>query len=306
MVEMLSSDEKIVQICDPAYRKLDVLAYITDFCGYGCWYCYNRVIGPRKHINLAELAGFARRVKTVTTRDLELELIGGEPSVHPDIEEFCGDACQFSSVVMYTNLGRDSGLYRRLANLGVRFDISYHEPDAKRNAKVLENIDTIPKSSIRGITVMLDKSRFDDNVRIFYELKTRYPDIDVDFQQIIIGSELDSYSDEQLAKMAQMTGTEPHGDFQIKTNRRTMNVSHNQIYEITRQKYKRWLCSAGVDLLYVHVDGKVYRCDGYFNGRMPSIGDIRGGIRLPSHPSVCEVENCPFQDNVTKRNVFGL
>ena len=60
----------------------------------------------------------------------------------------------------------------------------------------------------------------------------------------------------------------------IRTNKRNMMVSHNQVYELTSQKYRHWLCQAGKDLLYVHVNGDIYCCDGYFNARKSPIGSI--------------------------------
>ena len=65
------------------------------------------------------------------------------------------------------------------------------------------------------------------------------------------------------------------------------------------------MCNAGIDLIYVHVDGSIYVCDGYFNGRKNPIGNIYEHIfKFPGKATLCEVENCPFQDNVTKRKVF--
>jgi hypothetical protein len=50
-------------------------------------------------------------VKNRTGRDIELELIGGEPSVHPDILKLCGEASIISDVVLYTNYSLDFSIY---------------------------------------------------------------------------------------------------------------------------------------------------------------------------------------------------
>lgn len=50
-------------------------------------------------------------VKNRTGRDIELELIGGEPSVHPDILRLCREASIISDVVLYTNYSLDFSVY---------------------------------------------------------------------------------------------------------------------------------------------------------------------------------------------------
>ena len=74
---------------------------------------------------------------------------------------------------------------------GVVFDITYHQNGDTRNTKVLENIRKTPKDNIRGINVMVDRKHFHENMEVLHELRKCYPDIDVDLQQVIIGTEVD-------------------------------------------------------------------------------------------------------------------
>lgn len=303
MKEMLSSDEYPVQESCPSFTKLNVLAYITDFCNYNCWYCYNKVRGEKKNLDLDDLAEYVRFLKTTTKREIELELIGGEPSIHPGIENFVSEVHDVCDVVFYTNYSRDFEFYSRLMDLDAKFDISYHETN-KPNQAVLDNFSRTPHKNIRGLTIMLDKDRFRENLELFRELKAENPDIDIDIQLVFIGDEPDSYSPEQISEYRTVVAGDNHNIFEIRTNKRSLDVSHNIVYELTKQKYKHWMCNAGKDLLYVHVNGDIFCCDGYFNARMKPIGSIYGKYVIPDKRTLCQVENCPFQDNVKKVKVF--
>lgn len=141
----LSSDEFAVEEYRPDYNKLNVLAYITDFCNYRCWYCYNRPQKPFKHMNLSRFRKFLDKIEHDVERDVEIELIGGEPSIHPLIGDFCESKNPRECISIYTNYSRDFGLYQRLIECDVKFDITYHEPYGCINETVLENIARTPQ-----------------------------------------------------------------------------------------------------------------------------------------------------------------
>ena len=101
---------------------------------------------------------------------------------------------------MYTNYSFDLKLYESMCigREGVKFDISYHEQDGKLNSKVIDNILHTPPSRIRGITVMLDKSFFSQQLDVFKMLRDKLPSVDVDLQLVLIDGKADDYSDSQL------------------------------------------------------------------------------------------------------------
>ena len=79
----LEPGESIVSEQDEQCSELDVLAYITDACNYSCWYCYRKCSSPMLQLDLQLLEDYVSFVQSKTGRRVEVELIGGEPSCHP-------------------------------------------------------------------------------------------------------------------------------------------------------------------------------------------------------------------------------
>lgn len=290
----------------PNYDMLNILAYITDFCNYNCWYCYNKKPKEKLHLNLDILSDYVIKLKDVTKRCIDLDLIGGEPSIHPDLIQFCEKLYGMTNINIYTNFSKSDDFYQKLEKLDIKFDISYHNINGKKNQSVIDRIYKTDSKNIRGVTIMIDKNSFDDDIEIFYQLQNDLKNIDVDFQPVIIGDQIDTYSQKQIDILDSISEEDTCKVFKIKLkNGDEMDVSHNQIYQITKQKYKRWLCNAGLDLMYIHVDGNIYNCDGYFYAKMKPVGNIYSNVLyMPNKKTLCDVENCPFQDNVRKIKVF--
>lgn len=208
---------------------------------------------------------------------------------------------------MYTNFSQKLSKYKSLAANGMRFDITVHNTgNSLSDRYVIENIMSIQTSSIREITVMLDKSKFDIGVQTYHMLKSHFPDIDIDVQLVFRGNHIDAYSDQQLTTYEILINDSKDLFFEVQLmNGQKKYLSHNQLYEITKCKFKRWLCNAGKDLLYIHSDGSVHRCDGYFYAKMPPLSTIytNSKIQLLDH-TFCKLDDCPFQDDVYKQRIF--
>jgi hypothetical protein len=54
--------------------------------------------------------------------------------------------------------------------LDVKFDISYHNKNGKKNQSVIDRIYKTDSKNIRGVTIMIDKNSFDEDIEIFYQL----------------------------------------------------------------------------------------------------------------------------------------
>lgn len=188
------------------------------------------------------------------------------------------------------------------------FDITFHSiPNDEKNVKFMHNIERISPNNIRGVTVMLDKSHFDSNICTYQELTYMFKksNIDVDLQLVMLDDECDNYSTSQLDVYYQLIKTDRFQPFVVKfSDGSTSLMSHNQLYELTQQKYYRWKCNAGLDLIYVHNTGDVYRCDGFYNYGMKPEFNLNDGMQMLHNPTICPMANCPFEDNVHKWKIF--
>lgn len=88
---MQSGKEMVKEFVIQKSTPLNILAYIVDRCNFNCSYCYNRK--PRKS-TLADLDGFFRFIEDIRRQQpldkkINVSLIGGEPTLHPDAIDFC-------------------------------------------------------------------------------------------------------------------------------------------------------------------------------------------------------------------------
>lgn len=277
-------------------NNLNILAFITDRCNYNCWYCYNNGKPKHKDLDLNMLQKYVDFVKHETNRNIDLDLIGGEPTQHPNLIDFCQNNNN-AKICIYTNFSKDVRYLQYLEACGVTFDITIHH----RN--IIDKLQYISPYSIRGITVMLDKSSFDEDIKLFKIASTYFNHVDL--QLVFLGNELDDYSTQQMHMYEELTKKDNDLLFNVKFHDgNTASVSHNQLYDLTHQKYHNWYCNAGKDLMYIHNTGDTYRCDGYYNSNMPPEFNIYRGMKIFTNGTICKVENCPFEDNVAKQKVF--
>ena len=66
-----------------------ILAYIIDVCNYNCAYCYNEKPRTNKVLDLNRLYAFLEYLQKRTKKNIDIELIGGEPTLHPNLIDFC-------------------------------------------------------------------------------------------------------------------------------------------------------------------------------------------------------------------------
>ncbi len=292
------------------YDNMQILAYITDICNYNCWYCYNEKAIHKQNLNLKALYDYIVFLKTQVNKHIDIELIGGEPSCHENIVQFCKDVYQnnLGTVFIYTNFSKHLDFYMQLVQYNVKFDITYHHTqNNKLNESVIQNILNIDEKAIRGITVMLDKYIFDTCIEMYNFLRRKKSNIDVDIQLIFIDGKIDTYTDSQLEKYNNMIHDTTDRYFEIQySNNEKQYVSHNELYDITREKYTMWKCNAGKDLLYIHVNGNVYCCDGHFNNKQKHLFNIYETTIYPNKCTLCRIESCPFQDDICKQNIFKV
>ena len=67
---------------------INVLLFVADRCNFSCPYCYNFFPRTSGLANLELMFRFVEDMKRKTGRRLNVSLIGGEPTLHPDLKRF--------------------------------------------------------------------------------------------------------------------------------------------------------------------------------------------------------------------------
>lgn len=108
---------------------------VTPYCNFACEYCENsrdlikwdRFDGELGvNIDFKSLFSFIRKIKADR---LTVLLNGGEPTLHPDLVDFCRNAAGTKNltVILCTNMSARADMYKTLARYGVKLLPTYHE-----------------------------------------------------------------------------------------------------------------------------------------------------------------------------------
>lgn len=304
------------------YEKLNViniLVMFIDKCNFSCVYCYNDKPRSNMQINTAQLIDFIKTVQKQTTKHIIVQLIGGEPTLHPNILEFC-KYCKFANVdvQIFTNFSLSNQLYLDLLDLNVELIASWHyqyDIDAfLKNVNYIFNSISNPKCDI---ITMLDPIYFNIGHKLTLDLlkhniRNVLPmmlDYDLKTNKVFYYTNNCTYSQEQLVAYNQLLSkcnvkkyfTAIYSDKIEKLS--IVDVTKNNIY----QKFKFWKCNAGMEYLYIDQYGDIYTCittkKDKIRNKLLNIYNCNQFI-LPKKPIICKRNMCYCMWEVYKEKIL--
>ena len=304
---------------------LYILAYIEDNCNYNCSYCYNIKPYTKIQLNLIKLYKYIQYIKQkYPTKYIQLELIGGEPTLHPDLLDFCKKVSNIDNILIkiFTNLSASILLYNSLLiNKNIILIASWHS---------LKN-DLLNINYITKIIQLLKKYKNQIEVRIMYEIFNTKNALNV-------ANEILPYSNNMLfdlsflfnpnSKLPENTIFEYtkqqlnnfnifHNQHNIRSNRKEFLIRYNDNTEELKTftdmfcnksyNFKRWLCNAGKNSLYIDYDGSVYPCVEYSCDNKKPIFNINNSLSYLNYkfkPILCKLEFCSCDWDIKKKKIF--
>jgi len=127
-------------------NSFKLLVYIIDSCNYNCEYCYNDFPRTNIKLDLNKLYFFIKNILIdIHKKDyIWLELIGGEPTLHPDLLDFCQKISKLNNIYMtiYTNFSKDIDFYKTLLSIDSRISLILSWHSLNKNFK--DKFDLIP------------------------------------------------------------------------------------------------------------------------------------------------------------------
>lgn len=289
--------EKLYQI----KNSFSVLAYIIDRCNFNCEYCYNRLPRTGNILNLGKLLNF---VSSIDKPKIFLDLIGGEPSIHDDLSEFVSSISQLKKNIettIYTNFSGDLDLYRSFIANKVYLNVTWHS----KNRDFIEKINSLTEDEMKYVNlyVIMENHNINESVSVFDQLQERYN------TEIIYLRKNDNYTDisypEHILtelKNRELIISKRTPKTILKYKDGTIKKVEDSFFTLNGDNFNMWCCNAGVDFVYVHHDGNVYRCD---ENDKP-IYNINSSKRfqIPSHPIICR-RDCPCLFDIKKKRIFN-
>ncbi len=261
-------------------------------CNYDCTYCPTSIhdnFSPHRDINVLE-ATIDRLCEL--DKPLRISLTGGEPCVHPDIEDLF-DYMKRKNIFwvnLTTNGTRSASWYLQNEMFFNHIVFSLHfEHDWQR---VMHTINQFYDSTEREFFVnVMAHHNYMDNVRTavaqllqkgikFAVRRVRWTEGD---HNIFDDMRYDGKDLEWLLDM----------DATAKPNCRIDDehiIHASDIIKKNQNQFKGWQCNAGLESLMINWDGEVHRATCRVGG---SLGNIyKGTFTVPSQPVICTRDWC--------------
>ena len=251
---------------------------------------------------------------------IDLELIGGEPTLHPDIWNFCEEMLSKYQLKMkmFTNLTAPIENYKNLLKYSsMSLIASWHQ---SKN-------DKLNKLFIDKASLLCDSNYNQMEVRVMYEPNNTVKSIEAfktlskhtnpelfDFSLVFNAKDNDNlfkYTDEQMNMFNHSQEGIPtrtaRDEFLLKyADGNTQLKSFNNIFCNKDYSFKRWLCNASINSLFINYDSLVYPCVEYSFSSKNSLFSIysQSSWYIPKHPVVCKLDRCSCDWDIKKRKVF--
>jgi len=110
--------KKCIQSGNPNYEKVHFSWYLTNWCNYSCNYCSTKemmVDEWQKSDSISKYKIVLAKLSNIDT-DFEVDLFGGEPTLHPNIDEIIiklKEIPRCKSIMIVTNLSRSVNFYKK-------------------------------------------------------------------------------------------------------------------------------------------------------------------------------------------------
>jgi len=91
-------------------------------------------------------------------------------------------------------------------------------------------------------------------------------------------------------------------------NGETKRITFQEMYLNPMVNFHLWRCNAGLDYIYVHVNGDVYNCQSYYEHNlnpMYNIVENGGNYEIKCHiPCICQVDYCSCDFEIHKERIL--
>ena len=277
----------------PHQDQLKVEWNLGKRCNLDCTYCPSYIhdnFSPHTDINILE-----RTVDKLCElgKPLRISLTGGEPCVHPDIEDFLEylKRKDIFWVNLTTNGTRDHGWYLMNEMFWNNIVFSLHFENAnwtRAYNNILKYYDSTEREFFVNIMAhhdYMDKVR--TVVKSFKELGIKYA------IRRIRWTEGDHNVFDDLRYQGKDLEWILSEDATAKPNCRVDDehiIHANDIIKKQLNQFKGWTCNAGLESLMINWDGEVHRATCRVGG---SLGNIyQGTFVAPSDPVICTRDWC--------------
>jgi organic radical activating enzyme len=251
---------------------------LTQSCNYSCTYCHASSETPKEKFSLThllEMLDHSDKKWTVT-------LSGGEPTIHPDFINICGQLTKNHFIRVNTNWTRSDVAHKFIRDIDPKnvliMDISLHIEERLKKDGVSSLIEGVLKLNQAGFKTQV-------NYVLHPELLDR---IDSDL------AHFSSHGVKLIPKRFKgIHDGKTYPEAYEHSVRHYMEDYNKVSLNLTDYNFQGIPCKAGMDLFKIRSNGDVYRCPGDQTAA-GFLGNINLGTFKPlTSPLPCQVGKCP-------------
>lgn len=290
----------LISIAAKSKSILSLTWCINNICTQHCRYCPSMLnMGKNHHYEWHHAERFAQRLLD-SHKEIYLSISGGEPTVSPWLKDL---------INMFTARGHTVGLTSNGVRRGHYWDdcepsyicLSYHAAydDGHWVERAIETSQRIKKTSVR---IMMDPLHWDRCNQVYWQIYSK-TNMGIEAVRIVdwgSGSQIVSYTEEQLEHIAQLTARPaPDNGTLIPPSRATYfdgtvvdagGIWANELASSGDNVFTGWQCDIGLESLFVQFDGSYKRGNCDQGGYLGWIQDLH--MNKPARPVICEQSSC--------------
>ena len=296
-------------------NSFKLLAFIIDCCNYKCEYCYNDLPRTGKKIDLNKLYYFVSEIliRKLEKQHIKLELIGGEPTLHPDLVEFCKKISKLPNIhtTIYTNFSQSAEYYKNLIDIDNRMSLilSWHTS----NIQFEEKLAQLPKEMLQNnitVSVIYEHNNTKKALEVFDFVHAKYPYVkELSFPLIDNNPNYaNKYDEQSLAEYKKrLPFVKDLTRIKVQYADGTSEIvdQHYFIVDDETRNYRRWLCNVGIDFCFIYFNSDICICDAYRNVKLGNLNSSKlDEFKLNAKPHFCNNACCPCVFDVYKKKAF--
>ena len=250
-------------------------------------------------------------LKTWNKSHINLELIGGEPTLHPNLLTFCQKLTHFTNIKLfiYSNFSADINYYKQLVSCGAHLLLSWHSCCNFDLYKHKFSQFTEDELNHVTLAIMYEHNAIQKSLDVFDYFKITYKNFkNLEFSLLDKNENYNGYdyTEEQLYQF-KLRNDITNKPIKITYNDNTVEyVNDNYFFKNeNNMNFKFWLCNVGLDFLFIYCDGSIHICD---EGDTKPIFNINtddfNTLTAPTKQIFCRRKHCPCIFGTYKKYAF--
>lgn len=290
----------------PRYKSITWVAH--TYCNYKCSYCIPALNAgyDRWKSDYSKIIQIAKKFRE--DLPLKFDIMGGEPTLWPQFEQFCNDLNATGDntfITFSTNASRTLRYWQDWKANVSEVVISYH-PEFADHRHIEKVINILAEKGYNIVLYLMCPPEYFEKVKEIHQyfLEKNLPCIM--WMKVVSdwtgsGKVLSAYNKKQLTYISNSKHIGKYDKIWDESTRLFgREIDTRKLISEKKNNFKGWLCAAGIDYIGIEANGDIYGSECKAFGK---IGNINTGYKLAKKMQICPRDwcNCGTDLRITKK-----